>query len=192
MGLVDMRGQIMAVILSAVLISPPAFAQAANQESKLPINNFEKVTQTLWRGAAPSEQAMKQLAERGVKTVIDLRLPGNAAKKESNQAGKLGLNYFHISIGYFSPSVKQVNDFLSIVNDPKYQPVFVHCRQGADRTGTLVGIYRMLDEGWTFDQAYAEMRLHHFKPWLFGLKHTVAILGTNTGAKLATQTRSQL
>lgn len=47
--------------------------------------------------------------------------------------------------------------FLQIVNDPENQPVFVHCRHGSDRTGTMVAIYRMAVENWPRSRAINEM-----------------------------------
>lgn len=68
---------------------------------------------------------------------------------------------------------RDLKEFLDIVRNPVYQPVYVHCRQGADRTGTLVAAYRILVQNWALKKTYAEMRRHHFKPWLFPLKRKV-------------------
>ncbi|MCK5172282.1 MAG: dual specificity protein phosphatase family protein [Planctomycetes bacterium] len=36
-------------------------------------------------------------------------------------------------------------------------PVFVHCRHGADRTGTACAVYRIAVEGWSKAEAIEEM-----------------------------------
>jgi len=154
----------------------PAPCSAADEEQAIPIANFDKVSQGLWRGSAPSDDGLRKLADNGVKTVIDLRMSGKGTEKESLLAKKLGLRYIHIPMNYLSPSIAKIKDFLKIVTNEHYQPVFIHCRQGADRTGTLIGIYRVLVQRWTFEEAYFEMRMHHFKPWLSNLKRTVAEL----------------
>jgi len=46
---------------------------------------------------------------------------------------------------------------LKIVSDPKNQPVLVHCQHGADRTGTMVAIYRVYAEGWSMTEAMQEL-----------------------------------
>jgi hypothetical protein len=46
----------------------------------------------------------------------------------------------------------------------------VHCTYGHDRTGLVVGEYRVACDGWTPEQAYAEMRAHHFHRFLRGLR----------------------
>lgn len=47
--------------------------------------------------------------------------------------------------------------------------VFIHCEHGEDRTGLVVGCFR-LSQGWTKDDAYAEMLAHYFHPLLQGLQ----------------------
>lgn len=144
------------------------------------ISNFDIVSEGLWRGAAPSNQALKKLQESGVKTIVDLRMAGPGAVEEANNAKKLGIKYIHIPLGFMGPSLFKVAQFLNIVNDPANQPVFVHCRYGADRTGALVAVFRVIHDHWSFNQAYSEMRSHHFKPWLASLKRMVARVGGNT------------
>jgi protein tyrosine phosphatase (PTP) superfamily phosphohydrolase (DUF442 family) len=167
-----LRQSIAVVILNAVLAPclPAAFAETSTHCRDIP--NFQKVCKELYRGAAPSESQIVELSNEGVKTIVDLRM--SESPEESQAAQKAGMKYLSIPMGFGTPSMEKINQFLAIATDPKMQPVFVHCRQGADRTGVMVGIYRMMVNGWTFDQTYAEMREHHFKPWLQNMKHTVA------------------
>ncbi|MFA6213043.1 MAG: hypothetical protein WCT03_25080 [Candidatus Obscuribacterales bacterium] len=141
------------------------------------ISNFDIVSEGLWRGAAPSNQALQKLADSGVKTIVDLRMAGQGAQEEASRAKKLGIKYVHIPLGFMGPSLFKVGQFLNIVNNPANQPVFVHCRYGADRTGALVAVFRVIHDHWSFNQAYTEMRSHHFKPWLASLKRMVARVG---------------
>lgn len=138
------------------------------------INNFDIVSRGVWRGAAPSDAALNDLAAHGVKTIVDLRLTGLGTIEEQAHARKLGLNYVHIPLGYRGPTMAKLAQFLSLVENPEAQPVYVHCRYGSDRTGTLIGCFRVVHDHWTFDQAYNEMKSHHFKPWFTGMKKLVA------------------
>ena len=44
------------------------------------------------------------------------------------------------------------------MGDPGRLPVFVHCRQGADRTGMMCAMYRIVVCGWTKPEAIDEMK----------------------------------
>lgn len=137
------------------------------------VMNFERVSPTLMRGGAPSFQALKELKAAGVKTVVNLRGDGGASKKEERAAKEIGLDYYNIPMGYSDPNLAKVSTVLDIMRDPAKQPVYLHCMHGADRTGMMVGIHRILSDGWQFDKAYSEMRTHHFKPFLIPMRRTV-------------------
>ena len=50
------------------------------------------------------------------------------------------------------------------------QPVFVHCKRGSDRTGTVIAVYRMRNDGWTDDEAIKEAKKFGFGWWQFWMK----------------------
>ena len=60
--------------------------------------------------------------------------------------------------------------FLDALTDPARQPVYVHCQRGADRTGFMVGVYRVEKEGWSAKRAYSEARDIGMRWWYRGLK----------------------
>ena len=45
--------------------------------------------------------------------------------------------------GLSRPSHEQVSRVMAIINAKENGPVFIHCKRGADRTGTVVAIYRI-------------------------------------------------
>jgi len=141
--------------------------------AKNQIKNFERVNEGILRGAMPNDKDLSVLAKSGVKTIIDLRKPGKLVEHESVKARELGLEYVHIPLGFTNPNPETMSKILALVSDTKKQPVFVHCRQGADRTGMTIGMYRRLHDNWEMQKTYEEMRKHHFKPFLQGMKAAV-------------------
>src|SRR5262249_51153776 len=80
-----------------------------------------------------------------------------------------------------SPTKNNISEFLSIVENPANQPVFIHCMQGRDRTGAMVGIYRIHAQGWNADQAYDEMKNMGFHTAFTVLADSVFEFGDSVG-----------
>jgi protein tyrosine phosphatase (PTP) superfamily phosphohydrolase (DUF442 family) len=118
-----------------------------------PLGNFHRVSRQLYRGAQPTREGMKQLAAMGIKTVVNLRLAGS----DRIRLHGAGMDYEHIRVDAFHMSDDDVIDFLRIVTDPACTPVFVHCKYGADRTGTMCAMYRIVACGWSKADAINEM-----------------------------------
>lgn len=154
-------------------VQMPARASSVQTAPAIHVKNFECVSANLMRGGAPSVKALEELKAAGVKTIVNLRGGGAASKKEERAAKAIGLDYYNIPMGYAEPNLTKVSSVLDIIRDPAKQPVYIHCLQGADRTGMIVGIHRVLSDGWQFDKAYTEMRGHHFKPFLVPMRRTV-------------------
>jgi len=88
-----------------------------------------------------------------VKTVVNLR----AVNSDRDEIADAALAYEHISFKAWHAEDEDVVRFLRIVTDSERQPVFVHCQHGADRTGMMTAIYRIVVEGWSKEDAIAEM-----------------------------------
>ncbi len=187
-------------VLSQSLVEPPLSVLDKSTLSGNSISNFDLVNDGILRGGLPSEKDLIILANSGVKTVLDLRMDGAGQRKEEQVAKRLGLKYVHVPMGFSDPDRGELSKVLSVMVDKKMQPVFVHCRQGADRTGVAIGIYRQLVDHWKFEKTYAEMRRHHFKPVLLAMKAAVrsskdepkltSVLGATTATALPQQERA--
>jgi len=118
------------------------------------VANYAKVSEALHRGAQPTELGYDELKRKGIRTIISLRV---LALDRRHLPGH-GFRYDHISVKHFHPELEDVLAFLAIVTDTKNQPVFVHCREGVDRTAMMVAAYRMVVQDWPRDKALAEMK----------------------------------
>jgi protein tyrosine phosphatase (PTP) superfamily phosphohydrolase (DUF442 family) len=154
-----------------VLLLLASASQAQQKRSYKELPNFRKVSDGLNLGAQPLSGGIKKLAELGIKTLINLRGADELIIGEQKETESAGLRYFNIPMpGLSAPSDEQVARVMSIINNPDNQPVFVHCKRGADRTGTIGAIYRISHDGWTADRAIAEARLYGMSWAEFGMR----------------------
>ena len=68
-----------------------------------------------------------------------------------------------------TPKPERVALELKTLQDEKQWPVYVHCFHGQDRTGMVVGMFRVLHDHYAKKEAYAERRRNGFHPLLRGL-----------------------
>jgi len=111
--------------------------------------NAYQVSDILYRGAQPTSEGFQQLEKQGIKTVVNLR----SMHSDRDELKGAKLDYIHIEMQAWDPEQDQVEEFLKIITDPARQPVFVHCQHGADRTGAMVAVYRIVVQGWTKEKA---------------------------------------
>lgn len=115
--------------------------------------NLHQVSPILFRGAQPSHEGMLQLEQMGVKTVVNLR----GFHDDEDRLTGTKLSYVSIRFHTWHPEEADMVKFLKAVTNTNKQPVFVHCKRGIDRTGTMVALYRIAVQGWTKDEAVREM-----------------------------------
>ena len=143
-------------LLITLVLSVAAFAADI---PAIHVNNLGKVNDHLLRGAEPSTAAMQELRAAGVKLVIDLRESGKGTENEKDLAQKLGIRYVNIPFPPLSaPKPEQVGGVLKLLAEHDSETVFVHCRRGKDRTGTVVACYRIQHDGWPNNRALDEAK----------------------------------
>ncbi len=130
---------------------PACWAQPIALEG---VPNFHQVSTNLYRSAQPTSKGMRNLKQKGIATVVNLR----SFHSDQDELKGAGLGYEHIYMKAWHPERKEVVRFLRIATDPKRTPVLVHCQHGADRTGTMCAMYRVAVEGWAKEAAIREMR----------------------------------
>ena len=127
----------------------------------LRIDNFGQINEKYFRGAQPKGQDFADLAKLGVKLVIDLAREGDS--REGSYVERSGMKFVRIPMTTDArPAQDVIDNFLRLVNDPANQPVYVHCMGGRHRTGAMTAVYRMTQNGWTAERAFAEMKQYKF------------------------------
>ncbi len=138
----------------------PDGAKVSERVFNLPgLSNVGRVTTVIYRGAQPQIEGYATLKKMGIKTVINLR----TSKSEKKEVVSAGMRSVEIPLNVLKDvDIKKVNNILDMMADTDNQPVYVHCRQGQDRTGIVIAAYRMKVEGWSLKEAEAEMQSFGF------------------------------
>ena len=158
------RALVPVLVLAAAISAGPVVA-GSNTAVAVPavhIDNFGQINARYYRGGQPAGRDYADLAALGVRTIVNLT-SDDAQAEEPGLASQNGLQYFQIPMTTRQPpTAAQLNEFLAIVDNPANQPVYVHCVGGRHRTGVMTAVYRMTNDGWTPDQAFAEMKKFQF------------------------------
>jgi len=145
---------VVALVWVSVAVAAERPAEWAVPMERAGLPNLHRVDAKLYRSAQPTAEGMTNLVALGIKTVVNLR----DNHSDSDEIGALPLAAHRIEIFTGNPKVEQVKAFLAIMDDTNAVPVLVHCQHGADRTGTMCALYRILRQGWETEEAIREMK----------------------------------
>jgi protein tyrosine phosphatase (PTP) superfamily phosphohydrolase (DUF442 family) len=119
------------------------------------VPNLHEITPTLYRSAQPERGGFTALEQRGIKTILSLR----ANHRDEPLAKGTALILLRVPINTWNIREKDVVAALRHLRQAeKNGPVLLHCQHGADRTGMISALYRILYQGWSKEAAIAEMR----------------------------------
>ncbi|MCE3296580.1 MAG: Protein tyrosine/serine phosphatase [Crocinitomicaceae bacterium] len=114
--------------------------------------NLYKINDSIYRGEQPTSAGMQGLQQLGIKSVLNLRFfssDRSEVKNSSIKAYKEGVNAWVMSESELIEALE-----LLIKSE---KPVYVHCKHGSDRTGTIIAAYRIVFENRSKEDAIAEM-----------------------------------
>lgn len=153
--------------------------------------NLYKVTSGVYRGSTPETAAdFDRLRQMGIKTVLNLRrFDRNAIAREQQALTARGIRHVHMPIRYFPRGDNSIDHAVNVLSDTTLQPVYVHCKHGHDRCGTVVGLYKIRHHGWSAEAAYRDMRQYGFNQRLGGLRRYYwSAAGRMASARASAQT----
>ncbi|MDP1719192.1 MAG: neutral/alkaline non-lysosomal ceramidase N-terminal domain-containing protein, partial [bacterium] len=127
--------------------------------------NFAVVEEgKIYRSGQPDEALLVEMVEKyKIKTIVSLR--GGPPRFEKDFAAARGIQVFSFRMSAKDePKNEDIERCLEIISNPKNQPVLIHCRAGADRTGLVVALYRVTRQGWNLSEAEKEMSFYRNFP----------------------------
>ncbi|HEY9073640.1 MAG TPA: dual specificity protein phosphatase family protein, partial [Desulfobaccales bacterium] len=105
------------------------------------------------------------------------RMTNDVWQAEAAEARANGLTYTNVPMkGFGRPKPEHIEQALAII-DSLPPPVFVHCRYGCDRTGTIIACYRIRHEQWSSEQALREAKHYGISVFSRGMKKYILEFG---------------
>ena len=134
----------------------PSAPRPAEWAAPLPqVSNLHQVTPVLFRSARLDTSDVAQLQALGVKTVISLR----SFHADTQVLEGSGIRAVRIPINTWAIRDRHVIETMRSIRSAEQQgPVLLHCLHGADRTGMMAAMYRMLYQGWPREKAIDELK----------------------------------
>ena len=111
--------------------------------------NRHRLGQCSWRSAQPAPHQIRALARRGLRTIVNLR---GARECGSYRLEKMACERYGIVLVNFkvssrqAPTREEIRAAAELFERIEY-PMLLHCKSGADRTGLIGALYRILKEG---------------------------------------------
>ncbi len=148
------------------------FALSAFANSSYP-DRFAQLDEYIYRGARPNYEQLITLKKLYlVKTIVSLEDNPAVVAQERAWANQLGMKFYSFPIDVFeNPRDGHINAVLTeLLKSSKTNRVYLHCRQGKDRTGLVAALHRVFYQNWNKDRAYDEMLQMGFEWLLYPLR----------------------
>jgi protein tyrosine/serine phosphatase len=159
--LVSVLAYLMTLSAWPQLASTPGLKPAQHPEWAAPlvlagVPNLHRVAPNFYRSAQPDAQGFAEISKvYGVRTVVSLR----AFHSDEPLTKGLALRLYDFPMHTWHIEREDVVGALRALRLSMQQgPTLLHCEHGADRTGLVTALYRVLYEGWSKDAALDEMQ----------------------------------
>jgi len=123
------------------------------------IYNFLKLSDRLFSSGMPTAEQIPSIAENGVQVVINLATSQSEGwipnEKELVEAQDIA--YYEILVDWDNPEMKNLTEFMNIMDRHKQQKILVHCQANFRATGFIM-LYRVNRLGWAEENALRDLR----------------------------------
>ena len=117
------------------------------------VENFYQVDSGIYRCAQPNKQAFAELSQMGITTVVNLRY----FETDRRKAKKTDLQLIHIKMLASKCKEEEIVAVLRLMEN-RQGAIAIHCKHGADRTGLIIALYRIVFQDWDKESAIAELQ----------------------------------
>jgi len=138
--------------------SAPVSAPARDSRWAAPLDaslNLYRVTPALYRCKQFTKEQVPALQKLGIRTVVDLR----HTHTDDDLLRDSGIKAVSVPMNTWGINDERIIAALAAIRRAGADgPVAVHCEHGADRTGAVCAMYRVVYQGWTPGAAIDELR----------------------------------
>lgn len=125
------------------------------------LGNRHRISDDAWRSAQPAPRHIRQLAARGIRTVINLRSDQTLGTRWLEERACQNNDIRLMDVALKSRAAPTKEEFLAIreaLLNAEY-PILIHCKSGADRAGLMSVMVRHLREGIPIKEARKQLGL---------------------------------
>jgi protein tyrosine/serine phosphatase len=158
-----------AIVFTCIVVGMVIWWYAGLRNQFLPDNFGVVEPGKIYRSAQISQRVLPgTLRDNNIKVIIDLSQEDSAdAQAEKKIAADLGVQRIVIT-GLSGKGIGRADAYPEAIEaivqaNREGKAVLVHCQSGAQRTGGVVAIYRMLLQGKSEAEAFAEARRFHHR-----------------------------
>lgn len=116
------------------------------------VYNLYLVDSGVYRCAQPNKRAFLELSKRGITEIVNLRYFETNNKK----AKGTDLQLFQIKMRASKCKDDELVAALQLIKN-RQGSIIIHCKHGADRTGLVIALYRIVFQGWGKEEAIEEL-----------------------------------
>lgn len=117
------------------------------------VPNLHRISEFLYRSEQPTALGMRNLEKLGIRTVINLR----AFNDDEEEVRGTSLRTARLKILTWRVDDRHVIEVMRLLRVKENGPFLIHCQHGADRTGLMSAMYRILEQNWSVDDAVQEL-----------------------------------
>jgi protein tyrosine/serine phosphatase len=155
----------LAIVCMTIIVASPVLAQDVAAPAPVrPLHwaeplavegvpNLHRLSPMLYRSEQPTALGMKNLEKLGIRTVINLR----HFNHDDDEVKGTSLRTERVKILTWRIGDRHVIEVMRMLRKTENGPFLIHCQHGADRTGLMSAMYRILEQGWTPDDALKEL-----------------------------------
>jgi len=127
-------------------------------------NNRHRISKDVWRSAQPAPHHISWAADRGIKTVINLRGPEQTFGTrwlEQQACARHGIALAELRLrSRAAPTRAELQSIKELLKKVEF-PILVHCKSGADRAGLMSAMVLHVHDGVPIRKASRQLSLRY-------------------------------